>query len=105
MTINRIEILKSYVDEDPEDAFSRYALALEYVKLENDPAAEPLMEHLNKEQPDYLPNYYHYGKLLERKGLFKEAIGIYNAGIQIAVLSNDSHTISELRSSLEAINE
>ena len=31
--MNRIEILKGFLEENPKDSFSRYALALEYVKL------------------------------------------------------------------------
>ena len=30
--MNRIEILTGFLKQDPNDSFSRYALALEYVK-------------------------------------------------------------------------
>ena len=30
--MNRVEILKGFLEQDPKDSFSRYALALEYVK-------------------------------------------------------------------------
>ena len=30
--MNRIEILKGFLEQDPKDSFSRYALALEYIK-------------------------------------------------------------------------
>ena len=104
MTINRIEILKSYVDEDPHDAFSRYALALEYIKLENDSAAEPLMEFLFNELPEYLPNYYHYGKLIERKGDFGSAEYIYKIGIEQCKSKNDTHTMNELQGALDSLD-
>ena len=39
--MNRIEILKGFLEENPKDSFSRYALALEYVKLgQNDDAVQ-----------------------------------------------------------------
>lgn len=99
----RIELLKSYILDDPSDAFSKYALALEYIKSGSDENAEQLMRSLNVEQPDYLPNYYHFGKLLERKKQNEEAIEIYQKGLNLAKTVNDHHTYNELRNALDEL--
>lgn len=103
MVTNRIELLKSYIDEDPEDVFSVYALALEYSAIESNREALTLMENLQKNHPDYLPTYYQFGKLLEKTGNFTKAIEIYNLGEQIATRQNDLKTRSELQAARENI--
>lgn len=93
-----------YIKEDPQDAFSRYALALEYMKENNDQEAALLMDHLYKTNPEYLPNYYHYGKLHERLGQPELSREIYNKGIILARSQGDQHTMSELRSALDLLD-
>ena len=97
----RIELLKSYLKSDPDDAFTKYALALEFIKCGDDTEAEKLMENIFNVHTDYLPNYYHYGKLLERKGAIKGAIVIYQAGINRAKTERNSHTLSELQNACD----
>jgi Tfp pilus assembly protein PilF len=100
----RIKLLIQYLAEDPEDAFSRYALALEYISQQNDNEAAVLMERLYHRQPDYLPNYYHFGKLNERIGKHYFAKEIYSKGMQLAGLQGNLHTLNELRGALELLD-
>jgi thioredoxin-like negative regulator of GroEL len=51
----RIEMLQSYLAEDPSDSFSRYALALELIKLSNLEGALDHMAFINQNDPSYLP--------------------------------------------------
>ena len=100
----RIKLLLQYLSEDPDDAFSRYALALEYVKENQDREAAGLMEELFLSQPDYLPNYYHYGKLQERLGNTALSKDIYSKGMEVARSQNNQHTLNELRGALEMLD-
>jgi hypothetical protein len=99
----RIELLKSYLIDDPADAFSKYALALEYIKIDDDVNAQILMQNLLDEHANYLPNYYHFGKLLERNGAAQKAIEIYKLGISVAKLQRNFHASSELENALEEL--
>ncbi|HMT30890.1 MAG TPA: tetratricopeptide repeat protein [Bacteroidia bacterium] len=103
MATNRIELLKSYIEEDPDDIFSVYALALEYSAIESFGEAIPLLENLQKNHPDYLPTYYQLGKLLEKTGNFSKAIEVYILGEQVASKQNDIKTRSELLAARENI--
>ena len=62
----RIEMLKAYIADDPADPFLPYALALEYVRLNKNEDAISLLEKVLNLNPDYLPAYYHLGKLYEK---------------------------------------
>ena len=97
----RIDTLLQFLRDDPDDAFTMYILALEYIKEGNNGPALEWMEKIHFNHPAYLPNYYHYGKLLERMGKAPEAMSIYQEGITKAQIQNDLHTLSELRSAME----
>lgn len=101
--LERIELLKSYILEDPSDVFSQYALALEFIKAGFDEKAAHLMGAIAGNKPNYLPNYYHFGKLLERTQQSDEAIKIYKKGIAIAKSQNDRHAQNELQNALDEL--
>ena len=101
----RIEMLQSYLAEDPSDSFSRYALALEHIKLSNMEEALNHMAFIFQNDPSYLPNYYHYGKLLEETGRKSDALAIYQNGETLAKIQKNAHTLNELRGAREALED
>jgi lipopolysaccharide biosynthesis regulator YciM len=101
--MDKILTLLEYLKEDPNDTFSRYALALEYVKSNQDDVAAIHFAHLNQEHPEYLAAYYHYGKLMVRRGEPEQAGKIFTAGLEVAKKSGDRHTFNELAGALEEL--
>jgi len=99
----RITALLEFLRDDPKDASAIYMLALEYINSGKDSEAAGWMEQLTKHHENYLPNYYHYGKLLERQNNSEAAVLIYEKGILIAKKQNDSHTLNEIKSALDAL--
>lgn len=85
----------------PGDSFLRHALALEYIKLDNDKDARVLFEAILKDEPGYVGSYYHLGKLLERAGETSQAIEWYEKGMQQAKAANDQHAYNELQAAYE----
>ena len=85
----------------PGDSFLRHALALEYIKLDNDKDARMLFEAILKDEPGYVGSYYHLGKLLERTGETSQAIEWYEKGMQQAKAANDQHAYNELQAAYE----
>ena len=102
---NRITLLLQFVDENPDDAFTKYLLALEYIKEGDDTTARSWLENVFNDHSDYLPNYYHYGRLLERTGDKDTAARIYRQGMSLARNQKDVHTYSELQGALEQLEE
>jgi tetratricopeptide (TPR) repeat protein len=100
MNHDRIEQLKSFLQEEPNDPFLQYSLALEYLKMEQDEAALTIFENLLHDHEDYLPTYYHCGKLYEKLNKNEEAIACYEKGILLARKQNHIRTLRELNEAL-----
>jgi len=98
---DRIGKLKQFLKQSPDDSFLNHALALEYVKLGDDAEARLLFEKNHANNPGYVATYYHLGKLLERNGHNKEAIGVYEEGMKTAKAADDMHTYNELQGAYE----
>lgn len=103
--MDRLERLREFLARDPDDAFSRHALALEWVKRGDDTAARLEFETLLHRNPAYVGSYYHLGKLLERRGEAVAALHTYRAGILRAVEAGDAHAAAELRAAAEALED
>jgi tetratricopeptide (TPR) repeat protein len=101
MTSNRIELLKTFIQEDPSDPFNQYALALEYVKTGGIEEARIHFQYVFENHPSYLANYYQFGKLEESVGNIEMASRLYSQGIKIARSIGDSKTAAELQSALD----
>lgn len=85
------------------DSFLQHALALEYIKMGNDEAARLLFEEILNREPGYVGSYYHLGKLLERQHKEKEAIAVYERGMEAAKKAGDNHAFGELRGVYEEL--
>jgi tetratricopeptide (TPR) repeat protein len=97
---SRRETLEQFVAEKPSDAFARYGLALECVKLGDDPAATQHFEKLLVAHPEYVAGYYQFGQLLARLGRLEEARKLLSDGIIVAQKTGDMHTRDEMQAAL-----
>jgi Tfp pilus assembly protein PilF len=101
--MNRVEILKGFLKETPDDSFSRYALALEYVKLGQHDDAVREFETVKKNDPDYVATYFQLGQLYQKLGQRHESEKTFRTGIVVATKAGDEHTRSELEAALETL--
>ena len=97
MNSDRIELLKKYILEEPDNPFNRYALAMEYYEREPDTSLR-LMEDLLHDHPDYLPTYFKAAHLYWEMENWDEAEATFKKGIELATVQGDKKTLSELRS-------
>ena len=101
--MDRIDQLRTFLQQDPDQPFPRYALALE-LKSRGDPkAAVTELEELLRRAPDYLAAYLQLGMLLQGENRLADARGVLERGQQVARKQGNSHTLSELTSALEAL--
>ena len=96
MSINRLERLQEFLDNEPNDPFLKYALATEYLRLNNPEKALWFFLDLVIKHSDYVGTYYHLGKLYEQMSQPKEALAIYEKGIAVAKKIKDQHALNEL---------
>ena len=97
---SRRETLEQFVAEKPSDAFARYGLALECVKLGDDSSAAQHFEKLLETHPEYVAGYYQFGQLLARLGRLDGARKLLSDGIIVAQKSGDMHARDEMQAAL-----
>ena len=101
--MNRIEILKGFLAQEPNDSFSRYALALEYSKGGQLSDARREFEIVREKDPGYVATYFQLGQLYRNMGLTHEAEKTFRTGITVAAKAGDAHTQSELEGALDSL--
>ena len=99
--MERIDKLKAFLQATPKDNFLRHALALEYIKIEENLQARVLFEDILTESPDYIGSYYHLAKLLEKLEQTDLAIKWYEQGMEVAKKAKDNHAYNELQAAYE----
>lgn len=98
--LSRIETLQSYAEQEPENPFNWYALALEF-RTQNPDQALIYFNKLLNEFKVYLPTYFHAASLYAEMNLIEEARKIYENGISLARSQNDKHALRELQNTYQ----
>jgi tetratricopeptide (TPR) repeat protein len=96
--MSRIDQIRQFLQDSPNDSFLRYALAQELQKQGDVEAAKEAYLWLTDNQPSYLATYYHLGKLLIAQGEKEAALAWFNLGIEHAKAAKELHALSELQS-------
>jgi tetratricopeptide (TPR) repeat protein len=97
MEINRLDKLLEFIKNEPNDEFLKYALATEYLRLNQVDKSLQYYEDLVNNHPQYSGTYYHLGKLYEALDRKDDAIKIYEKGMEITKAKRDNHAFSELQ--------
>lgn len=100
----KIRELAASLKDNPNDSFTKFALALELLKNNDVSKARVLFESILKQDPGYLGVYYQLGKLYERSGRLTDAQRMFTDGLEIAKKKNEERTALELKEALESIN-
>jgi Tfp pilus assembly protein PilF len=103
MATNRIEILKQMVSQDPNNAFARYGLAMEYAKGGQLEEAVAEFRTVLERDESYAAAYYHGGQALEKLGLVDEARLMYEKGVEASTRKGDLHTRAEIEAALSLL--
>jgi len=96
MNKSRIDQLKKFLEESPDDPFLHYGLALEIQKTDTAEALNKYSELLTR-FPEYLPTYYHAAHLFWEEGNLERAEEIFQAGIRLATDQQEANALRELR--------
>lgn len=101
----RIKALKEFLAKDPDDAFSRYALALEYRGMGESENAVAELKELVRRDSKYLAAYQQLGQIFNKLNKTTEAKRYYRKGIEVAEEVNDIHAKREMEEELEEIED
>jgi cytochrome c-type biogenesis protein CcmH/NrfG len=99
----RKEMLEEFVAQDPNDSFSRYALALELEKETGPREAVDQLREVVSRDPGYVAAYQQLGRMLAQTGFQEQAREVYRQGIELAIASGDQRARSEMQEALEVI--
>ncbi|HVT80118.1 MAG TPA: hypothetical protein VHM90_05630 [Phycisphaerae bacterium] len=98
-----LDKLLPLLEADPGDAFTRYAVAMEYSKQQRFDDALAQFAQLALRHPDYVPGYFMAGRAAEGKGDVDLAKKLYRDGIAAAKRTGDTHAAGEISSALMMI--
>jgi Tfp pilus assembly protein PilF len=99
--MDKIEKLKNFLSQSPDEPFLKHALALEYIRLGNRPEARKLFLEILTRDPSYIGTYYHLARLLEQAGESADAKIWYEKGMLAAKQAGDIHAYNELQAAYE----
>ena len=102
--MSRLDQMLSFLEQDPDDSFSRYAVALEYMSRKEYDLARGYLEELRRRDPDYVATYYQLGQLCATVEDWDGAEEAYNAGIVVGRKVGDLHAVSELQAALDELD-
>jgi Tetratricopeptide repeat len=101
---NRLEMLKQFVEQNPNDAFARYGLAMEYSKLGQTDAALQEFARLLELHPDYSNGYFMAAQALAKIEKNDEAKAMLQKGIESAQRTGNRHALNEMSAMLEELS-
>ena len=100
---SRLEQFKEFVEMDPADTFSRYALAMEYMSIEQFNDAVGHFREVLRLDPTYSAAYFQAAIASRKSDSTDQAIDFLTHGIQAAEKKGDWHARDEMKALLEEI--
>jgi tetratricopeptide (TPR) repeat protein len=101
---SRLQMLAQFLEQNPNDAFARYGLAMEYSKAGQTEQALAEFKKLLELHPDYANGYFMAAQTLQRNGRTSEAKKMLENGVQAAKRSGDKHAMAEMAGMLEELS-
>jgi predicted Zn-dependent protease len=101
--MDRVAMLTEILTQNPNDAFARYGLALEYSNTGDIDRALDEFGKLLAAHPDYTAGYFMAAQALARVERIAEAKKMLSDGIVSARRTGNSHAQSEMEGMLETL--
>ncbi len=98
MAGTRLELLTRMHEQDPGDAFCRYAIAQEHAKAGRTDEALRWFDATLESDRDYCYAFFHKAKVLQTAGRLDDAIATLREGLERARACGDGHAVGEISS-------
>ena len=93
------------LEQEPDDVFLNYALAMEWIGEGNyEKAEQQLLRTLDLKQ-GHLPCFYQLGQTAEKLNKEKEALEYYRQGAELAKKLNNNKALNELNEAIWMLEE
>ncbi len=97
MNTSRLEQLLAYLQEEPNEPFNLYAIAMEYLKYDPHKALDYL-EQLLVQHALYVPTYYQAARVYVALNQPDKARETFEKGLTISLQQGNRHAHRELQS-------
>ena len=101
--MNRLDMLKELIAQDPNNQLARYGLGMEYSSQGDVDAAVTEFRNLWQINPDYSNAYFMAAQALAKAERTDEAKQILRQGITAAARTGNSHAQSEMQGMLDEL--
>jgi predicted Zn-dependent protease len=101
--MDRIAMLTEILTQNPNDAFARYGLAMEYANAAQLESALSEFEKLLAAHPDYTAGYFMAAQTLVKANRVDEAKRMLTDGISSARRTGNNHAQSEMTAMLSEL--
>jgi tetratricopeptide (TPR) repeat protein len=101
---SRVAALKELLATNPDDAFARYALGLEYSGSGDTESALSEFQRLLASHPDYTNGYFMAAQTLSRADRNDEARAMLQKGIESARRTGNQHALAEMEGMLDELH-
>jgi Flp pilus assembly protein TadD len=95
--------LRAMLEQQPDDPFLLYALAMEHKKAGEASAAIEHFRRVIQLDPGYCYAYHQIGLIHENAGDTASAKSAYQEGIDAAIRKGDAHAREEIEAALEML--
>jgi predicted Zn-dependent protease len=103
--MDKITMLKEILDQNPNDAFARYGLAMEQANQGDMETALAGFSELTSLHPDYTAAYQMSAQILIKAGRIQEAMQRLELGIAAARRAANSLALNEMSSMLDELSQ
>jgi tetratricopeptide (TPR) repeat protein len=101
--MSRLEQMLAFLEQDPDDSFARYAVALEYNSRKEHAKALEYLSELRRRDPDYVAAYFQLGHIYTGMDEWEKAEEALTEGIKVAKRTGDLHSASEMQAALDEL--
>jgi len=98
----RMAQLEAMLADEPNDAFLRYGLAMEYASQGDDATAAAKLVELIAVEP-YVPAFLMAGQALARLGRVSEAVAVLRQGVDAARAQRNDHALGEMQGLIDTL--
>ena len=103
--MDKVAMLTKILEQNPDDAFARYGLAMEYANQGETDTAVTHFDLLLARHADYTAGYFMAAQTLQRAGRNREAKERLTQGIASAQRTGNAHALAEMQAALDEIEE